>query len=64
MTTLIESRADMNCIQEWLISTQYYEKTWQELFVANKRKLDIEYKVQNIHICQDNYCFITQFVLV
>ena len=49
----------MNCIQEKLILTQYYEKTGQELFGANKGKLDIEYKLQNVHICQNNYCFIT-----
>ena len=40
------------------------KKTGQELFVANKRKLNIEYKLQNIHICQNNYYFRTQFVLV
>ena len=54
----------MNCIQEGLIPIQYYEKTGQELFVANKGKLYIEYKLQNVHICQDNYCFRTQFILV
>ena len=41
MTTLIDSGGDMNCIQEELIPTQYYEKTGQELFTANKGKLDI-----------------------
>ena len=54
----------MNCIQEGIISTKYYEKTGQELFAANKGKLEIEYKLQNGHICQDNYCFRTQFILV
>ena len=56
MITLIDLGADMNCIQERLIRTQYYEKTRQKLFVANKEKLNIEYKLQNVHICQDNYC--------
>ena len=64
MIALIDSGANMNCIQVGLIPTQYYEKTGQELFVANKEKLDIEYKLQNVHMCQDNYCFRTQFVLV
>ena len=36
----------------------------QELFTTNKGKLDIEYNLQNVHICQDNYCFRTQFMLV
>ena len=64
MVALIDSEVDMNYIQEWLIPTQYYEKTGQELFAANKGKLDIKYKLQNVHICQNNYCFRTQFVLV
>ena len=64
MVALIDSGADMNCIQEGLIPTQYYENTGQELFAANKGKLDIEYKLQNVHIYQNNYCFRTQFVLV
>ena len=64
MIALIDSGANMNCIQVGLIPTQYYEKTWQKLFNANKGKLDIKYKLQNVHICQINYCFRTQFVLV
>ena len=64
MTTLIVSKADMNCIQDWLIPTQYFEKTREEFFAANKRKLDIKYKHQNVHICQNNYCFKTQFMLI
>ena len=57
MTTLIDLGGDMNCIQEGLIRTQYYEKIRKELFIANKGKLDIEYKLQNgHHICQYNYC--------
>ena len=65
MTTLMELEVDMNCIQERLIPTQYYEKIRKELFIANKGKLDIEYKLQNgHHICQYNYCFRTQFMLV
>ena len=63
MIALIDSGADMNCIQEGLIPTQYYEKTGKEFFAANKGKLDIEYKLQNVHICQNNYFFRTQFVL-
>ena len=64
IVALIDSGANMNWIQEWLIPVKYYEKTWQELFSANKGKLEIEFKLQNVHICQNNYCFKTQFVLV
>ena len=59
MVALLDLGANMNCIQKGLIPTQYYEKTGQELFVANKGKLYIEYKLQNVHICQNNYCFRT-----
>ena len=38
--------------------------TGQDFFAANKGKLYIKYKLQNVHICQDDYYFITQFVLV
>ena len=41
IVALIDSGSNMNCIQEGLILTQYYEKIGQELFVANKGKLDI-----------------------
>ena len=64
IVTLIDSGADMNCIQEGLIPVKYYEKTWQKLFAANKGKLEREFKLQNVHICQNNYCFRTQFILV
>ena len=50
IVALIDSGADMNCIQEGIIPTKYYEKTGQELFAANKGKLDIEYKLQNVHV--------------
>ena len=49
IVALIDSGSNMNCIQEGLILTQYYEKTGQELFATNKGKLDIEYKLQNVH---------------
>ena len=64
IVVLIDLGADMNCIQEGLIPIKYYEKIGQKLFAANKGKLEIEFKLQNVHICQNNYCFRTQFVLV
>ena len=41
IVALIDSEADMNCIQEWLIPVKYYEQTGQELFAAIKGKLEI-----------------------
>ena len=64
IVALIDSGADMNCIQERLIPVKYYEQTKQELFAANKGQLKIELKLQNVHICQNNYCFRTQFILI
>ena len=49
----------MNCIQEGLIPVKYYEQIGQELFATDKGKLEIEFKLQNVHICQNNYCFRT-----
>ena len=54
----------MNYIQEGLIPIKYYEKIEQKLFAANKGKLEMEFKLQNVHMCQNNYCFTTQFILV
>ena len=41
IVALIDSGADMNCIQEELIPVKYYEQSRQELFAANKGKLEI-----------------------
>ena len=56
MVALIDSGANMNFIQERLIPTQYYEKTGQKLFAANKGKLNIEYKLQNKYCLELNLC--------
>ena len=51
IVALIDLGADMNYIQEGLIIVKYYEQTGQELYAANKGKLEIEFKLQNVHIC-------------
>ena len=61
---LIDSGADMNCIQERLIPFKYYEKSSQRLTQANGEKLIINYKISNVHICNDGICFETIFVLI
>ena len=63
MVVLVVLGVDMNCIQEGIIPTQYYEKTGQKLFSTDRSKLEIGYKLQNIHVCQNKYCFRTQFIL-
>ena len=61
---LIDSGAYMNCIQEGLIPLKYYEKSSERLTQANDEKLIINYKIPNVHICNDGICFETVFVLI
>ena len=61
---LIDSGADMNCIQEGLIPFKYYEKSSERLTQANGEKLIINYKIPSVHICNDGVCFETVFVLI
>ena len=53
-----------NCIQEGLIPSKYYEKSSERLTQANGEKLIINYKIPNVHICNDGICFETIFVLI
>jgi len=61
---LLDSGADMNCIQEGIIPTKYYEKTTEKLHQASGTRLNIKYKIPNVHICNDGICFKTTFILV
>ena len=61
---LIDSGADMNCIQEGLIPLNYCEKSSEKLTQANGEKLIINYKIPSVHICNDGICFETVFVLI
>ena len=63
--TLTDSGDDnMNCIQERLIPLKYYEKSSERLVQANGEKLIINYKILNVHICNDGVCFEAVFVLI
>ena len=61
---LIYSGADVNCIQEGLIPTQYYEKTLEKVTSANGSKMNIQYKFSNEKICKGKICYNTSFVLI
>ena len=61
---LIDSFVDMNCIQEGLIPLKYYEISSERLTQANGEKHIINYKIPNVHICNDGICFETIFVLI
>ena len=61
---LIDSGADINCIQEGLVPFKYHEKSSKRLIQANGEKLIINYKIPNVHICHDGICFEIVFVLI
>ncbi|GAV89548.1 hypothetical protein CFOL_v3_32962 [Cephalotus follicularis] len=54
---LIDSGAQMNCIQEGLIPTKYFEKTKQKFSRVN-------FKVTDVHICNEGICIKQSFILV
>ena len=61
---LIDSGADLNCIQEWLIPTVYFVKTSQRLSIASNDPLKVQYKIPQGHICKNDICIKTSFLLV
>ena len=61
---LINSGADLNCIQEGIIPSKYFKKTRERLTSASGGKMQIEFKIPKAHVCQDNTCFKTTFVIV
>jgi hypothetical protein len=61
---LIDTGADLNCIQEGLVPTNYYSKSKEILRSANGSKMQIIFEISKAHVCQNNVCFKTTFVLV
>jgi hypothetical protein len=61
---LIDSGADLNCIQEGLIPSKYFEKSIEKFNSASGSKLQIKYELNNVHVCQNNVCFHIPSVLV
>ena len=61
---LIDSEADLNCIQEELIQTVYFVKTSQRLYTASNVRLKVQYKIPQGHICKNGICIKTSFLLV
>ena len=54
---MIDSGADMNCIQEGIIPSKYYEKFIEKLFSVNGTQMKIKYELNNAHVYHDNVCF-------
>ncbi|GAV65412.1 hypothetical protein CFOL_v3_08927, partial [Cephalotus follicularis] len=63
-TAIIDSGAQMNCIQEGLIPTKYFEKTKQKLSTANGENLRVNFKVTDVHICNKGIYIKQSFILV
>jgi hypothetical protein len=61
---LIDFGADLNCIQESLIPSRYFEKSTERLSSASGTKLQINYELNNVHVCQNNVYFHIPSVLV
>ncbi|GAV83631.1 Peptidase_A3 domain-containing protein, partial [Cephalotus follicularis] len=61
---LIDSGAQMNCIQEGLIPTKFFEKTKRKLSTANGENLSVKFKIPDVHICNDGICIKQTFILV
>ena len=49
---MIDSGADMNCIQEGLIPSKYFEKSTERLVSANGSQMKIKYELNNAHVCR------------
>ena len=61
---MIDFGADMNCIQEGLIPSKYFEKSTERLVFASGSQMKIKYELNNAHVCHDNVCFKIPSVLV
>ena len=61
---MIDSGANMNCIQEGMIPSKYYEKSIEKLFSANGTQMKNKYELNNAHVCHEIICFKRPHVLV
>ncbi|KAL4189201.1 hypothetical protein AMTRI_Chr08g164330 [Amborella trichopoda] len=61
---LIDSGADLNCINEGLVPTKYFDKATQILNTADGSKLKINYKLSNAVVCNNGDCFQTPYIMV
>ena len=61
---LIDTGADLNCIQEGLVPSKYFEKSIEKLSFASGNKMQINFELNNAQVCQHNVCFHIPSVLV
>jgi len=53
---MIDSGADVSCIQKGLVPIKYFEKTTHMVKSSSGHALDINYKLPNTRICQNKVC--------
>ncbi|GAV91400.1 hypothetical protein CFOL_v3_34795, partial [Cephalotus follicularis] len=63
-TALIDLGAQMNCIQEGLILTKYFEKTKQKLSTANGENLIVKFKISDVNFYNGGIYVKQSFILV
>ena len=64
MVALFDIGANLNCIQEGLVLTKYFEKTKEGLRSANGSKLQINFKLSNVCLKNGSLKVTTYFLLV
>ena len=64
VVALVDFRADMNCIQEGLIPSKYYESTTDRWTQANGDRLKISNKLTKAYIHNNGINFRTPFFLI
>ncbi|KAL4187029.1 hypothetical protein AMTRI_Chr09g37080 [Amborella trichopoda] len=60
---LVDSGADLNCINEGLVPSKYFDKTTQILNTADGSRLFIKYKLSNAMVCNNGHCFPIPFIM-
>ncbi|KAL4191103.1 hypothetical protein AMTRI_Chr07g28010 [Amborella trichopoda] len=60
---LVDSGADLNCINEGLVPSKYFDKTTQILNTADGSRLFVKYKLSNAMVCNNGHCFPTPFIM-
>lgn len=64
IVALIDSGADLNCINEGLVPSKYFYKTLEELNTIDGSKMSVKYKLNNTVICNEGICFEIPFLMV
>jgi hypothetical protein len=61
---LFDTGADLNCIQEGLVPSKYFERSTEKLSSASGNKMQINFELNDAYVCQHNVCFHIPSVLV